>query len=53
LLRLSALLETFAWLQYRRDFNRARLVASPSGALARGFSSPDRLGYGVALRATW
>ncbi len=52
-LRISALLDAFAWVQYRRDFNRTRLVASPSGALARGFSSPDHLGYGVALRATW
>jgi hypothetical protein len=52
-LRVSTLLEAFAWGQYRRDFNRTRLVASPSGALARGYQSPDHLGYGVALRATW
>jgi hypothetical protein len=50
-LRVSSLLELFAWGQYRRDFNRTRLVASSNGALARGFVDPDRLGYGVAARA--
>jgi hypothetical protein len=52
-LRLSTLLELFAWLQYRRDLNRTRLEAAPGGALARGFQGPDRLGYGVAARAVW
>ncbi len=50
---LSRLLEGIAWLDYRRDFNRTRLVAAPDGALARGFRTPDRLGYGLAARAVW
>lgn len=52
-LALSRLLEGIAWLDYRRDFNRTRLVAAPGGALARGFRSPDRLGYGLSARAVW
>jgi hypothetical protein len=50
---LSRLLEGSAWLDYRRDFNRTRLVAAPGGALARGFRAPDRVGYGLAARAVW
>lgn len=52
-LAFSRLLEGMAWLDYRRDFNRTRLVAAPDGALARGFRRPDRLGYGLAARAVW
>lgn len=52
-LSLSRLLEGVVWAQYRRDFDRTRLVAVNGGALARGFQSPDRLGYGLALRAVW
>jgi hypothetical protein len=51
--RVSRLLGGLLWLQYRRDYNRTRLIAADGGALARGFRSPDRLGYGVALRAVW
>jgi hypothetical protein len=52
-LRLSRLLEAVGWLDYRRDFNRTRLVSTPEGTLGRGFQSPERLGYGVAARAVW
>jgi len=52
-LRLSPLLEVVGWLDYRRDFNRTHLVSTPDGTLARGFRSPERLGYGVAARAVW
>lgn len=52
-LRLSSLLETGAWLSYRRDFNRTRLIQTDSGTLGRGFERPDRLGYGVSARAVW
>jgi len=52
-LRLSRLLEVVGWLDYRRDFNRTRLVSTPEGTLGRGFRSPERLGYGVAARAVW
>jgi hypothetical protein len=52
-LRLSSLLGTILWLDYRRDFNRARLIQTDSGTLSRGFSRPDRLGYGLSARALW
>jgi hypothetical protein len=52
-LRFSTLLEGFTWVQYRRDLNRTRFVPASNGALARGFQSPDQLGYGIALRASW
>jgi len=52
-LRLSRLLEVVGWLDYRRDFNRTRLVSTAEGTLGRGFRSPERLGYGVAARAVW
>lgn len=52
-LRLSRLLEIVGWLDYRRDFNRTRLVGTPDGTLARGFRSPVRLGFGLAARAVW
>jgi hypothetical protein len=52
-LRLSSLLEAILWLDYRRDFNRTRLIQTDSGTLSRGFSRPDRLGYGLAARAVW
>ena len=51
--RLSSLLQSVIWLEYRRDFNRTRLLAGPEGAVARGFRDADRLGYGVAARAVW
>ncbi len=50
---LSHLLVGLAWLELRRDFNRTRLVAGPGGFTGRGFSDPNRLGYGVAVRAAW
>jgi hypothetical protein len=52
-LRLSSLLETILWLDYRRDFNRTRLIQTASGTLSRDFSHPDRLGYGLSVRAVW
>jgi hypothetical protein len=52
-LRVSTLLEGFTWVQYRRDVNRTRFVPASNGVLARGFQSPDHLGYGIALRASW
>lgn len=52
-LRLSSLLEAMLWLDYRRDFNRTRLIQTEAGTLGRGFGNPDRLGYGLAARAVW
>jgi hypothetical protein len=52
-LRISALLETGLWLDYRRDFNRTRLIQTDTGTLSRGFTRPDRLGYGFSARAVW
>ena len=51
--RLSSLLSTVAWIQYRRDYNRARMISGSDGALVRGFADPDRVGYGIAARAAW
>jgi hypothetical protein len=51
--RLSRLLSAVGWIQYRRDYNRARLVSTAEGSVVRGFADPDRLGYGVAARAAW
>ncbi len=51
--RLSTLLSAVGWLQYRRDYNRARLVPTANGSVVRGFADPDRFGYGVAARAAW
>ncbi len=51
--RLSRLLQALLWLQYGHDANHTRLVATDGGALARGFRAPDRLGYGIAVRAVW
>jgi hypothetical protein len=52
-LRVSRLLEVQAWASYRRDFNRTRLVPDATGAYARAFADPDRIGYGIAARAVW
>jgi len=52
-LRVSSLLELLGWVSYRRDFNRARLVADGSGGFERAFADPDRFGYGLAARALW
>jgi hypothetical protein len=52
-LRLSSLLEAMLWLDYRRDFNRTRLLQTEAGTLSRGFGRPDRLGYGLSARAVW
>jgi hypothetical protein len=51
--RLSELLSAVAWVQYRRDYNRARLVAGGAEAIRRGFADPNRFGYGAAARAVW
>ena len=51
--RFSRLLQALAWVEYRRDFNRTKLVAGAEGAVARGFRDANRLGYGVAARAVW
>jgi hypothetical protein len=41
------------WLDYRRDFNRTRLIQTDAGTLGRGFGRPDRLGYGLSAHAVW
>jgi hypothetical protein len=51
--RLSQLLTTVGFLGYRRDFNRTRLARMPNGAVARAFTDPNRLFYGLAARAVW
>ena len=51
--RLSSLLSSVLWVQYRRDYNRIRLVAGEGELAVRGFVDPDRFGYGVAARAVW
>jgi hypothetical protein len=51
--RVSALLTSVAWVQYRRDYNRTRLIAEAGELTTLGFSSPDRFGYGLAARASW
>jgi hypothetical protein len=51
--RLSSLLSAVTWVQYRRDYNRARFVPGVDGSVALGFADPDRVGYGVAARAAW
>jgi hypothetical protein len=51
--RLSSLLSSVVWFQYRRDYNRTRLVAGTDEVAGRGFADPDRFGYGVAARAVW
>ena len=50
---LSRLLSAVLWVQYRRDYNRARLASGAAGATVRGFTDPNRLGYGAAARAAW
>jgi hypothetical protein len=52
-LRASRLLELLAWVSYRRDYNRVRLVPDAAGEYVRGFADPNRFGYGVAARAVW
>jgi hypothetical protein len=52
-LRLSQLLTSVAFLGYRRDFNRAALLRMSNGAVARAFTDPGRLFYGLAARAVW
>jgi hypothetical protein len=52
-LRLSHLLTSVAFLGYRRDFNHTRLARMPNGAVARAFTDPNRLFYGLAARAVW
>jgi hypothetical protein len=49
--RLSRLLSAALWVQYRRDYNRARLAFGAAGG--RGFADPNRVGYGAAVRAAW
>jgi hypothetical protein len=51
--RLSSLLSSVLWAQYRRDYNRIRLVAGDGELAVRGFVDPDRFGYGIAARAVW
>ena len=51
--RLSSLLSSVLWVQYRRDYNRIRLVAGDGELAVRGFVDPDRFGYGIAARAVW
>jgi hypothetical protein len=51
--RLSSLVTTVVWIQYRRDYNRTRLLPVAGGSAARGFADPDRVGYGIAARAAW
>jgi hypothetical protein len=51
--RFSRLLSAVLWVQYRRDYNRARLAFGTAGATVRGFADPNRLGYGAAARAAW
>jgi hypothetical protein len=52
-LRASQLLGAVAFAGYRRDHNRARLEQMPGGAVARAFTDPNRLLYGIAVRAAW
>ncbi|HEY3495649.1 MAG TPA: hypothetical protein VGK73_13220 [Polyangiaceae bacterium] len=52
-LRASRMLELLAWLGYRRDFNRARLVPDGNGSLTRSFADPDRISFAIAARAVW
>jgi hypothetical protein len=52
-LRLSRLLTSVGFVGYRRDFNRSRLARMPNGAVARAFTDPNRLFYGLAARAVW
>jgi hypothetical protein len=52
-LRLSQLLTSVGFLGYRRDFNRAALSRMANGAVARAFTDPNRLFYGLAARAVW
>lgn len=51
--RLSSLLSAVGFIQYRRDYNRTRLVAEAGELATLGFASPDRYGYGLAARAAW
>jgi hypothetical protein len=51
--RLSGLLSAVAWLAYRRDFNRIGLGPGAGDRAGRGFSDPNRIGYGVGARAVW
>jgi hypothetical protein len=51
--RLSSLVTAVVWVQYRRDYNRTRLLPVAGGSVARGFADPDRVGYGIAARAAW
>jgi hypothetical protein len=51
--RLSTLLSAVGFIQYRRDYNRTRLVADAGELATLGFASPDRYGYGLAARAAW
>jgi hypothetical protein len=51
--RASRLLGAVGFAGYRRDHNRARLERMPGGAVARAFTDPNRLFYGLAARAAW
>jgi hypothetical protein len=51
--RLSSLVSVVGWMAYRRDYNRRATDGNDGNASVRGFSEPDRFGYGVAARAVW
>jgi hypothetical protein len=51
--QLSSLLSAVGFIQYRRDYNRTRLVAEAGELATIGFATPDRFGYGLAARAAW